>query len=448
MEGDGVMIGSILTITFPSRRSSLGHILLATLAISALIFTQNVSAQPEITLGNDFGVGARAMGMGGAFIGVADDSTALHWNPAGLSQIKRMEFFGALSHEKVNMETEYFGESSSTFMSKTKPNSLGIVLPVPVYRGGLAFALGVNRLQSFDSRRKIEGLNKATEAEDPDFYELYINELSKESGGIYSWDFGAAVDVAPGVSLGGTLRFFSGNYDLEHDLEAEDTQDIDSELAALRYRDVIDADYFGVEGKIGLLARLSQYVSLGVTIDVPLDFSADEYWFQDSEYFYDDGTDDFESDEGTWPYDISRPFRFGGGVAFRPAPGAIVAADILYTDWTQTEYSEPPSEDISNEDFIDDYRATAQFRVGGEYAIPNLGVCVRAGYIYDPAPYTPDWIEIETERQFITFGLGMMMEDVLSLDAAYMRGFWKQDSGFVTEDRTSNRVFLSVRYGF
>ncbi len=442
------MIGSILTIIFPSRRRSLGHILLATLAISALIFAQNVAAQPEITLGNDFGVGARAMGMGGAFIGVADDSTALHWNPAGLSQIKRMEFFGALSHEKVNMETEYFGESSSTFMSKTKPNSLGIVLPVPVYRGGLAFALGVNRLQSFDSRRKIEGLNKATEAEDPEFYELYIDELSKESGGIYSWDFGAAVDVAPGVSLGGTLRFFSGNYDLEHDLEAEDTKDIDSELAALRYRDVIDADYFGVEGKIGLLARLSQYISLGATIDVPLDFSADEYWFQDSEYFYDDGTDDFESDEGTWPYDISRPFRFGGGLAVRPAPGAIVAADILYTDWTQTEYSDPPSEDISNEDFIDDYRATAQFRVGGEYAIPNLGVCVRAGYIYDPSPYTPDWVEIETERQFITFGLGMMMEEVLSLDAAYMRGFWKQDSGFVTEDRTSNRVFLSVKYRF
>ncbi len=438
-----------LAIIFPSReRASLGYILLATVAISALISVQNVAAQPEITLGNDFGVGARAMGMGGAFIGVADDSTALHWNPAGLSQIKRMEFFGALSHEKVNMETEYFGDPGSTFVSKTKPNSLGIVLPVPVYRGGLAFALGVNRLQSFDSRRKIEGLNKATEFEDPDFYELYIDELSKESGGIYSWDFGAAVDVAPGVSLGGVLRFFSGNYDLEHDLEAEDTKDIDSELAALRYRDVIDADYFGVEGKIGLLARLSQYVSLGATIDVPLDFSVDEYWFQDSEYFYDDGTDDFVSDEGTWPYDMSRPFRFGGGVAFHPAPGAIVAVDVLYTDWTQTEYSEPPSKDISNEDFIDDYRAAAQFRVGGEYAIPNLGVCVRAGYIYDPSPYTPDWVEIETERQFITFGLGMMMEEVLSLDAAYMRGFWKQDSGFATEDRTSNRVFLSVRYRF
>src|SRR5262245_49772819 len=30
-------------------------------------------------------VGIRALGMGGAFVGVADDSTAVYWNPAGLS---------------------------------------------------------------------------------------------------------------------------------------------------------------------------------------------------------------------------------------------------------------------------------------------------------------------------------------------------------------------------
>ncbi len=31
------------------------------------------------------GVGARAMGMGSAFVAIADDPTALHWNPAGLA---------------------------------------------------------------------------------------------------------------------------------------------------------------------------------------------------------------------------------------------------------------------------------------------------------------------------------------------------------------------------
>lgn len=36
-------------------------------------------------------VGARPMGMGGAFIGVADDANTTYWNPAGLSQIENVE---------------------------------------------------------------------------------------------------------------------------------------------------------------------------------------------------------------------------------------------------------------------------------------------------------------------------------------------------------------------
>lgn len=36
-------------------------------------------------------VGARAIGMGGAFTAMADDATALYWNPAGISGIKKFE---------------------------------------------------------------------------------------------------------------------------------------------------------------------------------------------------------------------------------------------------------------------------------------------------------------------------------------------------------------------
>lgn len=39
-------------------------------------------------------LGARAMGMGGAFTAVADDVTALHWNPAGLAGLDGFQFFG------------------------------------------------------------------------------------------------------------------------------------------------------------------------------------------------------------------------------------------------------------------------------------------------------------------------------------------------------------------
>ena len=45
------------------------------------------------------GVGARALGMGGAFVGLADDASAAYWNPAGLAFIKTNQFLPAHSEE-------------------------------------------------------------------------------------------------------------------------------------------------------------------------------------------------------------------------------------------------------------------------------------------------------------------------------------------------------------
>src|SRR5438445_6968526 len=36
-------------------------------------------------------VGARAVGMGGAFVAVADDASSLYWNPAGIARLSQSE---------------------------------------------------------------------------------------------------------------------------------------------------------------------------------------------------------------------------------------------------------------------------------------------------------------------------------------------------------------------
>jgi hypothetical protein len=60
------------------------------------------------------GVGARAAGMGESFAGIANDATALYWNPAGIVNIKSVDV--AFSH------SSWLGEMSHNFA--------GIVLPV------------------------------------------------------------------------------------------------------------------------------------------------------------------------------------------------------------------------------------------------------------------------------------------------------------------------------
>lgn len=62
--------------------------------IYALLLLPVVSAGASDKYAGEFlnyGVGARALGMGGAFSAVADDATAAYWNPAGLAELTQNE---------------------------------------------------------------------------------------------------------------------------------------------------------------------------------------------------------------------------------------------------------------------------------------------------------------------------------------------------------------------
>jgi long-subunit fatty acid transport protein len=61
------------------------------------------------------GVGARAMGMGGAFVAVANDPSAIYWNPAGVASIVRRE--AAVSHVQWPAEITY---NHATYIAPVK----------------------------------------------------------------------------------------------------------------------------------------------------------------------------------------------------------------------------------------------------------------------------------------------------------------------------------------
>ncbi len=76
-----------------------------------------------------YGVGARALGMGGAFYAVADDATAAYWNPAGLAYLQRKEI--------TTMQATLFAQTAFTYMGYANPTTT---------RG--TFALGITQLTS------------------------------------------------------------------------------------------------------------------------------------------------------------------------------------------------------------------------------------------------------------------------------------------------------------
>jgi hypothetical protein len=73
------------------------------------------------------GVGARAVGMGGAFVAVANDPSAIYWNPAGLASIVRRE--AAISHVAWPADVSY--------------DHLTYIAPVKKLGGSLGLQLGV-----------------------------------------------------------------------------------------------------------------------------------------------------------------------------------------------------------------------------------------------------------------------------------------------------------------
>ncbi len=76
------------------RRIDIRFLLLFMLLCATTAFSQTATITKTGTTAASFlklGVGARAVGMGAAFTSVADDISAIYWNPAGLARMKTNE---------------------------------------------------------------------------------------------------------------------------------------------------------------------------------------------------------------------------------------------------------------------------------------------------------------------------------------------------------------------
>jgi tetratricopeptide (TPR) repeat protein len=97
---------------------------LLVLLLAATSFAQNGGAVGQFL---DYGVGGRAMAMGGAYYGISDDASAAYWNPAGLAQLQRKEL--------TTMQATLFQDTKLTYFSYAQPT-----------KGGSVFALSMTQL--------------------------------------------------------------------------------------------------------------------------------------------------------------------------------------------------------------------------------------------------------------------------------------------------------------
>ena len=112
--------------------------------------TVEISSSP-----NPVGSGARALGMGGAFIGVADDATAASWNPAGLIQLETPEIsiVGAYNHRTEDTTYVAFPEASGPQSVSTYDlNYLSAAYPFTAWNRNMIVSLNYQHLYDFNKK--------------------------------------------------------------------------------------------------------------------------------------------------------------------------------------------------------------------------------------------------------------------------------------------------------
>ncbi len=379
----------------------------------------------EVPLAYEFGVGARAMGMGGAHIAIAEDASAIYYNPAGLAMIRRVELITAFSHQDDELEVDYRGDVMRSPLSSTKLHQAALSYPVPTYRGSFVLAFGYHRLVSLDRDYFRTGM-AATQGTE--------TESITDRGGLGMYSFAAAFDASPDISIGGAIGFLDGSTDTDYFISW-------TEGGGGRYWYTSEADIDGITGSIGMLYKFEPIGRFGLTVDFPRKMSLNGT-FEDDEVIV--GFDD----------DLTIPFSVSGGLAFTPKNLAL-ALDLKFTDWSQLDYEGPVRVTDQFMRRLNVYDAGVQVRTGAEVILPNMPVRLRVGYIYDPIPYDLFFTDsayfmadIEEERDFFTFGGGVILENSLSLDLAVVTGGFVRSARETTEDMSQTRVFVSAAYRY
>jgi long-chain fatty acid transport protein len=373
---------------------------------------------PALGLANGLNLnslGSRALAMGGAFVGLADDFSAIYWNPAGMSQFttKTFGFYG----------TDII--PSGTYLLEI-PTPIGTLTAVDAksmskhYLSGMAayyHPLG-ERIVAGIGVYVPSGLGSAWEGDD---FVLATLPFMRS----YEWTSRIGmVTIAPGLSyklndmfsVGAALNINYGMFSLKR--------------WAGSYLDVVDLGQFemsmtgwGMGLTFGVLAKPSDMISIGATLRTPSSISfKGETSIANLALIGPPGTSDVE-------VKINYPLWLAAGVAVRPLPNLTVTGDLQWSKWSVVDeiklnYDDPLWQlfmGLGGQDVIPlRWEDALQIRFGAEYKLTDA-IALRAGYYMDPAP-APD--------QTMNVLLPNYDFNVVTLGAGYSLGTLNIDLGF------------------
>jgi len=206
-----------------NRQKVIIHCLLILILVSA---TQRLHGQQVTKVGTTAGtflsipVGARAVAMGGAFVGVANDASAMYWNVAGIASLSQSE--ALVTHAEwlagisfnfggVVLPLEDFGTAGINFTSMTMGDMQRTTEELPEGTGETfsagSFAIGISYARKLTDWFQIGGNLK--------YVEDYI---WNESASTFALDLGTLFTTPfEGLKFGAGISNFGGKMQMSGD---------------------------------------------------------------------------------------------------------------------------------------------------------------------------------------------------------------------------------------
>jgi len=335
-------------------------------------------------------LGPRALGMGGAFVGLANDATAIYWNPAGLAgQRNSLNFFftgimplGSYSYAPAGINAE----------SKSQ------LFPT----GGLMATYQMDKLTFGFGVYVPAGLGIAWDLADYGVPSSADLELATEVGAI-NISPAIAYQVNDQFSIGLAVNIVYGMFNIKQQVVEDVTGDGVPEFFQFEE----DSDGFGFGATLGLQYKFSEKLQAGASFrlasTVAMSGTAENPMFASLPTIppgmhpdYPNGLAPF-SKESEFERDVTWPIWIGGGIAYKPTKCLTIVVDAQYSQWSELDILVANYDDANWEaalsaagenEFKLEWDDAVMIRLGGEYMI-SPATAIRLGYYYDPAP-APD----------------------------------------------------------
>jgi long-subunit fatty acid transport protein len=396
---------------------------------------------------NAVGSGARALGMGGAFIAVADDATAASWNPGGLTQLERPEISLVYSWKwfSEEFESKYHPELNGDFdLDIDDINYFSIAYPFPQTIAGRNFVLSLNYQHKFDFDRQLDvRYNDIVAAAQGLIAGIKTTVDYEQEGSLSALSPAFGFELTDSLSMGVVMNIWdqslisSNEWKIRTDFKTQVA--FNGRLSSYTWGDIEQRydDFEGTNYTFGLLWHPAERWGVGAVYHSG--FTADvEY----SRFFRTRGSQrSFAVDREDRK--IEFPRAYGLGLSYRfPNDQLTLSLDVTRRDWDEfveikgfdnkgdriSPITGIPKNDSYNE-------PTYTVRLGGEYVFidpelprPKYLPSLRAGVYYDPEPASgrkDAWYGLDrgngTPDDFygLTLGAGVLIMDRVNIDAAY-----------------------------